>query len=69
MTWREKATTVIGRVQKENPEAAGEDLRKLLSAAYPFGLRQHHPYKVWLKEVKKAVKEPAPQDVINFWIQ
>ena len=28
------------------------DTAKSIDAAYPFGEREHHPYKVWLRERK-----------------
>lgn len=28
------------------------DTAKAIDAAYPFGEREHHPYKVWLRERK-----------------
>lgn len=30
-------------------------LRKVIDAAYPFGERAHHPYKVWLKVVREEM--------------
>lgn len=50
-TWRERAQDVIQRVRIANPSARGDDLKKLLRAAYPFGERQYWPYKVWCTEV------------------
>lgn len=31
------------------------ELLKLVDAAYPFGEREHHPYKVWLSERRKLI--------------
>lgn len=55
VSWAQRARVVIARVQRENPGLAGDALKKKLSEAYPFGERAYHPYKVWLKEVKRAV--------------
>lgn len=35
--------------------APGADLTKLIDAAYPFGLRENSPYKIWLEERKKVL--------------
>ncbi len=45
MDWR---LIVIGQYGLSHP-----DIKKLISAAYPFGERKYWPYKVWLDEVKK----------------
>jgi len=28
------------------------EIRAALRAAYPFGPRKHHPYKIWLDEIR-----------------
>lgn len=56
VSWADRARQVIGKVMQANPGVEGAELKKLLSAAYPFGERAYHPYKMWLKEVKKAVE-------------
>ena len=38
-TWRNKAATVISDVIQENPGMEPKELRKLISAAYPCGLK------------------------------
>jgi hypothetical protein len=58
--WRRKAKTVITKVISE---VGGEDLKKLkraISAAYPFGPRKMHPYKIWLDEVKFQLAQFSP---------
>jgi hypothetical protein len=51
--WRRHSREVIRRVLAELPADATEaDKRKAVSAAYPFGERAHHPYKMFLAEVK-----------------
>lgn len=44
------------------PDATDDDKRKAVSAAYPFGPRKHHPYKMWCAEVRAILgpKRPAP---------
>jgi hypothetical protein len=53
--WRARSLEVINRVIAEHPEADYSALRKALSAAYPFGEREHWPYKVWLACVREAL--------------
>lgn len=63
--WRAKSRAVIAQVRREHPEAEGAELKKLISAAYPFGERAMWPYKLWLEEVRKALrlggKRPDPE--------
>lgn len=52
--WRNRARPIIARVIAEH----GHDeraLRKALHAAYPFGPRENHPYKIWLDEIKRQL--------------
>lgn len=60
MTWRAKSWQVICQVQRDHPAATGDALRALLRDAYPFGMRQYWPYKVWLQCVQQAC--PSRQD-------
>lgn len=55
MTWREAAKPVIFEVIRGYEGKDEKELKKLISEAYPFGVRKHYPYKVWLDEVKKQV--------------
>ena len=59
-TWRDKAATVISDVIRQNPGMEQKELRKLISAAYPFGERKYHPYKIWCDEVNRQLG-PQPQ--------
>lgn len=54
-TWREIARKHILRALEEAREQGLDEqaTKKHVSAAYPFGIRQYHPYKIWLDEVKK----------------
>jgi hypothetical protein len=72
--WRAHARRVITEVLAALPGSATEaQKRKAIRAAYPFGERKMHPYKMWLAEVRAALgrrpnplvaaakaKEPAP---------
>lgn len=50
------------------PSTGIAELRKRLSAAYPFGERKYWPYKVWCEEVTRTLNllraqhEPSPRD-------
>lgn len=54
--WRDQAREVIDRVVKEHGTHDLDALEKAIRAAYPFGLREHWPYKVWNDEVRKTIK-------------
>jgi len=55
MTWRDHCrdiiAEVIARVGRDDPKR----LRAELRAAYPFGLRQYHPYKIRLDEIHRQL--------------
>lgn len=54
--WRNMALEVITKVMNDNPTAGPAELRKLLRAAYPFGQRKYHPYKIWCEEQRNAIE-------------
>lgn len=61
ITWRQAAEHAIGEALKTMPVDTDEkQFRAHLSAAYPFGERAHHPYKVWLQCVNKEVRKRWP---------
>lgn len=62
--WRQRARQVIERVLSELPVGATfKEKRKALNAAYPFGERASHPYRMWLSEVRKATgTKSRPKD-------
>jgi hypothetical protein len=51
-SWREYAKPIIKQVLKDTAGQPEKVIRKALKEAYPFGLRQYHPYKIWLDEIK-----------------
>ncbi len=73
-TWRESAALHISEAAAEWLEAQGKALPDLLrltdgerkdllvaiSAAYPYGRRENHPYQIWLDEVKKFRQRITP---------
>lgn len=72
--WRVAAQQVITKVINENPNASIEELRKLVSAAYPWHPRENHPYKIWLDEVKRLLPYEGKRlvtkdDVRNMWVK
>lgn len=56
MSWRDVAVRVIwSTVEKARRDGVSEPraILKLVNDAYPYGVREHYPYKVWLDEVRK----------------
>lgn len=68
LSWRERAAPIIARVLESTAGQPEDEVRRALFDAYPFGPRQHFPYKTWLSEIKrqrrlvtqKADTRPAP---------
>jgi len=52
--WEEIANETIGEAIQNCGDG---DYKKAIDAAYPFGERKYHPYKVWLKCRKMAFVE------------
>ena len=50
--WRRLAAPIIARVLAENTGKPEREVRAALRSAYPFGPREHHPYKIWLDEIR-----------------
>lgn len=48
--WSDRARAVIADVVEANPGADDVALLAAIDAAYPFGPREHFPYKAWLAE-------------------
>lgn len=61
--WRAAASPIIARVLRETAGQGEEARRKALHDAYPFGPRSHHPYKIWLDEIKRQSgrKDTSPE--------
>lgn len=57
--WREHAAPIITQIIKDNPDKSEKEVRKLISAAYPFGERAYHPYKIWCDEVARQMAQRA----------
>lgn len=58
--WRRRARTVITKVISEVGPKDLKKLKRAISAAYPFGVRKMHPYKIWLDEVRLQLAQFSP---------
>lgn len=62
--WRRLSREVIARTLAGLPPDADEKTtRAALRAAYPFGVREHHPYRMWCAEVKRVLHGESPRGV------
>lgn len=62
MSWSARSWRVIEDVHDSLPETATyEERRKALFDAYPFGPREFHPYKMWLKAQKTYLARYLPR--------
>lgn len=60
--WRREARNYITTALALLPENATEkEARAAVREAYPWGLRQHHPYRMWCLEAKAALAERFPK--------
>lgn len=59
MTWRDSAKPIIQKIIFENKDKSEKEIRAALRAAYPWGQRSNHPYKIWCDEVNKQLKKPS----------
>lgn len=50
--WRRRAAPIIAEVLVATAGRPENEIRAALRAAYPFGPREHHPYKIWLDEIR-----------------
>lgn len=51
--WRLTARAAIqNAIASLPPNASPQQIKKAIDAAYPFGMRKYHPYKIWLSERK-----------------
>lgn len=68
-TWRITAREVIARVLAQTHGQPTKERLKAIREAYPFHSRRMHPYRMWLKEQKLAMRlltndfltEPLPK--------
>jgi hypothetical protein len=50
--WRRIAAPIITEVLRETAGKPESEIRAALLKAYPFGLRRHHPYRIWRDEIR-----------------
>jgi hypothetical protein len=55
MSWRQYCAPIIKRVIDQCGTEDMKLLRKKLHAAYPFGERKYHPYKIWCDEIRSQL--------------
>ena len=60
--WRKTCAPIIANVLAEHKDDSPEDLKRALNAVYPFGLRKHHPYRIWLDEIARQIGKKPPLD-------
>jgi hypothetical protein len=60
MTWRDQARLIIARVIADVGTADRRALRRALRAAYPWGQRQYHPYRIWCHEIRVQLGDVEP---------
>lgn len=54
--WYRTSIRVINEAIAAHPPCeSAKELRRLLGEHYPFGSREHHPYKMWCRAVKDTV--------------
>jgi hypothetical protein len=61
--WRQHARRLIERTLEDRPDllnAHPKAVRAALNEVYPFGRREHLPYKMWLREINLALYGPEP---------
>lgn len=58
--WRASCSPIIARVLSENAGRSKQEIRAALQAAYPFGPRKYHPYKIWLDEIQRQTGKRPP---------
>lgn len=59
--WRSHAEHVIERVLREcSADVPPDEVERRVDAAYPFGMRDNHPYKIWLDVRRKALAARFP---------
>lgn len=57
--WRSASKYAIAQALKDlHPEA---DKIKAIDSAYPFDIRKHYPYKIWLEERKTRLQ------ILGLW--
>jgi hypothetical protein len=58
MTWADKAAPIVAQVIRDVGRHDMKALRRALTKAYPWGERSRHPYKAWLREIRRQLSHP-----------
>lgn len=59
-SWRDRSRPIVAAVIDRVGKSDLKKLKAALREAYPFGLRQYTPYKVWLDEIRRQIKGLRP---------
>ena len=54
-TWGDRCRVVAATVAEETRGWPERERRRAFSEAYPFGPKEHFPYKAWRQEVRRAL--------------
>ena len=64
-TWRAASAPIIARVLAATAGQPAKEVRAALRAAYPFGVRRYHPYRIWCDEVRVQTGRKKIADVVR----
>ena len=64
-SWRAVSAPIIARVLAATAGKPPEEVRAALRAAYPFGVRRHHPYRIWCDEIRAQTGKKQISDVVR----
>lgn len=67
-TWRDAAIPIIAAVIKAHCTDDLKGLRKALRCAYPWGPKEHHPYKIWCDEIRRQLGLKSVKDTKGMMI-
>lgn len=61
--WRARAREVIDASMSATIGKPDSERIAAIDAAYPFGPREHHPYKMWLIERRRAIASMSSRPI------
>jgi hypothetical protein len=67
--WRQAGLQVIARLWPRYSHLRGAELRAAVNAHYPWGPRQHHPYRVWLQLLRDLQQASNPESWLGNWLR
>lgn len=69
-SWRDIARPIVAGVLRDTVGQTEKEIRAALFAAYPFGERRYHPYKIWLDEIRRQRKLKATKEELSQrWLE